>query len=528
MFSVFLALCVGTCLCLVCATSLSGSGPELHLVLENEVTALCEAFSGLNTLDTLEANVHHEMESLRESFEALPKNEFGNLPSPGVKYLLHRHFLRQYGWQMRGLEPDGDKWNGTSVVHALGQTLSKETVLLLRKQLNGAGLGLHELALLAMSFMNVVHRQIELHLTAVFEAFGFQMDQILAAETLDNIVNVFMASYVLGKDPQEENVNDVVEEAEKSYPSWDEHRNFARKIRKEMGSEDVALSFQQLLHEIFIVVQRHGKFQNAECVDLKQELFSLGSAKGVSVGRVKLSDFYRAALFKEKFQFSESAAYLRQLGALDEWAEEPSILAANWINSFSNCVGTSAKHSVCCMDMCEPILSHIEAELRGPTASPQTVLAALTPLVTNRLSPHLVSRLAEISDYHAGEVHLHGRLFAQWLHHVFPQECPYPHLSGTFHPLRHADFESQTGRDSLATPEEMLQFVESAQREPRQAETIHWEIEEELFVPQTVGPVQQGADVVLFRVAGLVAAAVCALVALVPASVPKKRKVYTV
>jgi len=27
-------------------------------------------------------------------------------------------------------------------------------------------------------------------------------------------------------------------------------------------------------------------------------------------------------------------------------------------------------------------------------------------------------------------VPLHGRLFAQWLHYVFPHECPFPHKNG--------------------------------------------------------------------------------------------------
>merc|ERR1719191_536293 len=38
--------------------------------------------------------------------------------------------------------------------------------------------------------------------------------------------------------------------------------------------------------------------------------------------------------------------------------------------------------------------------------------------------------LNDIASMHDGQVPVHGRLLAQWLHFVFPHECPYPHLGG--------------------------------------------------------------------------------------------------
>merc|ERR550537_1218561 len=50
-------------------------------------------------------------------------------------------------------------------------------------------------------------------------------------------------------------------------------------------------------------------------------------------------------------------------------------------------------------------------------------------------SPPIISQdrwgqLAEIADVHGGKVPIHGRLLSQWLHFVFPHECPYPHMGG--------------------------------------------------------------------------------------------------
>merc|ERR1719389_429393 len=47
-----------------------------------------------------------------------------------------------------------------------------------------------------------------------------------------------------------------------------------------------------------------------------------------------------------------------------------------------------------------------------------------------KLDASLKKQLWRIAETHGGQVPLHGRLFAQWLHYVFPQECPFPHKSG--------------------------------------------------------------------------------------------------
>merc|ERR1719254_383876 len=68
-----------------------------------------------------------------------------------------------------------------------------------------------------------------------------------------------------------------------------------------------------------------------------------------------------------------------------------------------------------------------------------------TPVKVTRT---LSSQLEEIANAHDGKVPLHGRLFAQWLHYVFPRDCPFPHKSGTA---------------SRASPQEFGEFHASVQ-----------------------------------------------------------------
>lgn len=87
-----------------------------------------------------------------------------------------------------------------------------------------------------------------------------------------------------------------------------------------------------------------------------------------------------------------------------------------------------------------------------------------------------------MTAHHGGKVPLHGRLLAQWLHYVFPQECPYPHLAGSVNPQTPQRWEAAVGEDAAtATDEEVDRFLmlESAQRAPSpDAGDSMWTLEE--------------------------------------------------
>ena len=64
--------------------------------------------------------------------------------------------------------------------------------------------------------------------------------------------------------------------------------------------------------------------------------------------------------------------------------------------------------------------------------------------------------LKDIADHHGGTVPLHGRLFAQWLHHAYPRECLYPHLSGTTQPMSANEWKRETGDSSTSSTEALV------------------------------------------------------------------------
>merc|ERR1719189_2855409 len=104
-------------------------------------------------------------------------------------------------------------------------------------------------------------------------------------------------------------------------------------------------------------------------------------------------------------------------------------------------------------------MSQLEIEVASPTASPTRIAEVVGMLHSDtveaprNLPASLLSRLSEIADHHDGQVPLHGRLFAQWMHHAFPLECPYPHTAGTTTALTPGEYMDASGTDDIAAPE---------------------------------------------------------------------------
>jgi len=237
------------------------------------------------------------------------------------------------------------------------------------------------------------------------------------------------------------------------------------------------------------VGEQFGRFQDHECRQIKAALVAKEEA---GTGRVRLSDFWKDAHDNPDgaWQFGESLNYLRQLGVLDESdSNNLRVMIANYISSPSNCIASSSFYSVCCMDECEALIGHLEKEIAAPEARVERIAAVITNLpsssvaVPRTLSKTLLNRLEEIAVGHGGAVQLHGRLFAQWMHHAYPRECPYPHVSGTTNPQT-PDEWMESGEETFATAEEMSGIIDQERNETEtlDLDSLPWSPEEELLV----------------------------------------------
>mmetsp|Transcript_53615 Transcript_53615/g.152786 ORF Transcript_53615/g.152786 Transcript_53615/m.152786 type:complete len:294 (-) Transcript_53615:99-980(-) len=136
----------------------------------------------------------------------------------------------------------------------------------------------------------------------------------------------------------------------------------------------------------------------------------------------------------------------------------------------SNCIVSSGFHAICCISECTALMSAVERGLRAPEAPPEAVAALVAALPSSTMPAHRtlsglqLIRLRRIAGDNGGHVPIHGRLFAQWMHHAYPRECPYPHEAGTTNPLTPEDWMKETGQtEAVASESEMMLHVQNDQ-----------------------------------------------------------------
>jgi|Transcript_7933 hypothetical protein len=460
------------------------SEEEVKSSLLQEIEGTLGAGSATRRLDELEA-------LLKPIYSALPKNEYGKLGHAAGRYALNRLFVMRHGWKINGIASKSGSWNGSSPAGVLKDQVPEYVQSIFEQRLGGHGLGLYELAILASTLEHLIHTETSSKLGATFHVHNLSPNVKLDETLADDVLDTYVMAYIVG----ESLANMSLAEAQSlkaempgMFIAWKNTQAFVRRIRADVASNS-EIDFNTMTKIADAVGEQFGSFFSTQCLIMKEKMMSLGDG---GRGRVMLSDFYRSHL-DGSWQFQESVSYLRQLGALDESDPKAmSVVIPNYINSQTNCI-PSGFYSICCKDECEGLLGHLEAKLATPEATPEAIIRIVAELASStmpapvKISSVLTDQLTAIAEGHGGMVPLHGRLFAQWMHHVYPRECPFPHISGTTSQQAPDEWMIESGSDPLATQEEMLQFGEarnlaSGVKNATFAEMMPWSLEEELLV----------------------------------------------
>jgi len=346
--------------------------------------------------------------------------------------------------------------------------------------------------------LDFVHNEALADMMDLYSAFGVPTTTPHPKE-ID--VETVVRAYVLQLLDQNNTINsmDSMHSTEQymrdDFPAWGDFQLWVSDVRQTIAWQrsrqflDVKpLSLESVSEDIKELNDRLGAFQDIECKSLKAGLVDI---EYKNTGRVLLSDFYRVGLKGGGFLFVEHIDFLRRLGALDESdPKHPSVIIANYLSSQANCLASTSFHSFCCIDECESLLGHLEKSIAAPSAMPGQVAHLVANLQSDtvdaprNLTTSQLARLAEIADRHDGRIPLHGRLFAQWMHHVYPLECHYPHASGTATPLSADEWMDEFGADSIEAPSDERYRMMDAQDRAAHAkvEALPWTDVEELVV----------------------------------------------
>eukprot|EP00929_Paragymnodinium_shiwhaense_P120839 TRINITY_DN928_c1_g1_i7.p1 TRINITY_DN928_c1_g1~~TRINITY_DN928_c1_g1_i7.p1 ORF type:complete len:572 (-),score=171.36 TRINITY_DN928_c1_g1_i7:171-1886(-) len=482
-----------------------GMGRETEMLNESTVKErLLEEVYGFMGRGTVDLQLPAINKALEPMWHTLPKNGHGNLDSDQVRYALHRFFVQRHGWRLDGLERMGKAGSGLRTGSEANPTgLIREHVPaflmeVFEEAFGKTGLRQHELSIFAATLEHIIHDEASSRLTHVYEALNWSTQDALSVDELDTAADAYMMSLLLGlKRLQTPGSMDYkLQRLAKAYPAWPETQLFLRDVRLtvehlEEGTTNPfspreGYNFGQVERVVEEVSQRFGRFQDAECRQLKDTLLE---AEEGSTGRVKLSDFYKKGL-ETKALFKESVDYLREQGALDETkAGEPRVIVSNFVLSAGNCLADTGLYSICCINECEGLLGEIEREVSAPDASPEQLveiverLSSSTVEAPRQLPERLVSQIELVAMRHGGRVPLHSRSLAQWLHIAFPHECPYPHAAASQSSKTTSELKA-TYQKSKLNVEQREQYIGATAAETSEeasSEEMSKEAEEELL-----------------------------------------------
>merc|ERR1719384_2698642 len=350
---------------------------------------------------------------IRATFNALPKSDSGRLQHASVRYILHSYFVQRHAWFFRGLASLG-AGNVSSPTSVLQDKVEDFFQGAFEQRMDSNGLDLSEVAVLAATYENLVRKEMEQRLNATFRVMGKTGEEDMSADDVDFVLDVYMMGYIL-------NLNFTVVEPQKLhliserilqiYPTWPATQTFLRGVRKKSSLHRAHFTRSDVEFFLEEVFDQYGRWQDRECQDLKMRLSALEDRSiGVNgSGRVRLTEFYGSALRDGNWQFSETAEYLSQNGALDDHGDRR-VIIANYINSPSNCLASSKFYSVCCINECEDLMDHIEHHFAEPTAKPADIVSFIASLASSSVSAGrafpsiLVQRLMEIAARYDGQV----------------------------------------------------------------------------------------------------------------------------
>jgi len=430
---------------------------------------------------SVENRLAHIVDALYPIFTAVPKSEHGKLGKKAVRYILHRHFLEKYTWRVKGLEQN----RSVAPVRILHNGVPKQVHAFFEKCFEASSFGFHELTVLGALLEELAHEESHSRLREACRARGLDLviNHASAAE-VQQAIETFVMINILSMEPSRINLEDVKAGFARLYrdSSWPRTHHFLQQVRQtttRVMARNAPFLLADTVEVVDEIVKQYGPWQNQDCGQLKEVLLKHelhGS------GRILLSDFYNGTAVIGSWRFTESRAQLRHLGALDESDSTfPTLFVANYIYASSNCVRWSSNfYSFCCRDECEPLLAHLERKIAGASASAERIvelveaLPSPTVLAHRRLDDVLRERLDEIAKLHGGHVPLHGRLFAQFMHHAYPRECPFPQIK--------KKRVTQEKFELTASKAEMLWHI--ALPHPREQLMTAWMKEEELYTLQ--------------------------------------------
>jgi len=393
----------------------------------------------------------------------IPKAHGSRIDRRSMRYLVHRYFMQTSSLMVKGFEPtrptNDSNWGSADI---LSQMVPAYVESVLESQHSTQnGFSFQDVLDMVLTLDQLIFDSESALLENVYEHQRKSQRRSLSSQGLVQVLDEYMVKWMVDADEETHRIllkNRTF--ATQVLPHYEailkfaegEVRTFDFK-RQRMNAPDAwatRYSFEDAHKVVGGITRSFQSFWQSECSSMKESLMDMDK---YNTGRVPLAKFYNTAINSD-WRFGESEAFLRELGALDESSSwiGPQVIIPNYLQATSNCIISTSHYSVCCVAECETLLGELESAIQAPTASPEAILSIVRKMTSQTTLDHdepahldgnMVSQLEQVAKSNGGMVPLHSRLFAQWLHYVFPHECPYPHKNGAVSAATISEFGDQ-------------------------------------------------------------------------------------
>jgi hypothetical protein len=413
-------------------------------------------------------------------WQTMPKTQ-NRIDRRSLRYLVHRYFMQTSSLMVRGFEPtrpvNDSHWGSADI---LSQMVPAYVESVLESKHNTQnGFALQDVVDMVLTLDQLIFDSEGSLLESVYSHQRKLPQRSLSYQGLKQVLEEYMVKWMLDADPEDyamllrnrtlaaevvPHYHDLMKFAEGQIKAFEFDRQQLKRKKRGSDTWDMKYSFEDAHAVVGGITRSFQSYWQSECEGMKESLMSMDK---YSTGRVPLAQFYNTAINSD-WRFGESEAYLRELGALDEsssWVG-PQVIIPNYLQATSNCIVSTSHYLVCCVAECESLLGEIEAAVQAPMASPSTILAIVRNMTSQTTLDHdepahldgnMVSQLEKVAKNNAGMVPLQSRLFAQWLHYVFPHECPFPHKNGAVSAVTPMEFG-----DYIANKDDMKRHASNA------------------------------------------------------------------
>lgn len=409
-------------------------------------------------------------------WHTMPKTQ-NRIDRRHLRYVVHRYFMQKSSLMVRGFEPmrpmNDSSWGSVDILSQMVPAYVES--VLEAKHKTQQGFSLQDAVDMVLALDQLIFDSESALIENVYASQGKPVQRTLSHEGLKEVLEEYMIKWMVDAEPEDHDMlladrtlaakhlphyYQLMQFVDGRIKTFDYERQHSTSIEGQgRDAWSKKYSFEDTHKVVGGMTRSFQAYWQSECASMKEALMGMDKH---STGRVPLAKFYNTAINSD-WRFGESEAYLRELGALDESSSwmGAQVIIPNYLQATSNCIVSTEHYLVCCQAECESLLGEIESAIQAPEALPGAILDIVRSMTSQTTldhdePPHLegnmVDQLNKVAQNHGGMVPLHGRLFAQWLHYVFPHECPLPHKAGAAITV---STPSEFGQNFIASKDDM-------------------------------------------------------------------------